>query len=1013
MSSHASSVARGPLDLRIIRSLSSIGAEPSKREEVRKLLASSDDHREMIRLVYGARYREHRTGPIWAHLRRRFPTRWQLVHWVYGDQPEKLSAAYKDRSWLSTASQSDTLVVLVERVLRAAKARYPWMWRRTLYGYAYGQARGAGKYTRKVIHPHKGKRRVLYVPHKPLARVQKSLLRLVLNPAQESLPAYVMGGRSTRDGQSNQYGIFRNAAAHVGQGFIASFDIKDFFPSVRLGDVIQALRSISISAMSDNEGSPLPWTLDSATFVARLVTRRGRLPQGAPTSPAIANLVFGRHDVGICESLGPGFLYTRYFDDLTVSMSLRNARAKGLTTPAEFRAFVENVITHVLSRSSFRLNPKKTRCGHCADGVVVTGLRVGSDRVNVSRGLRRSTRALLHRIDSIDHGFVATALRHYDSSRFFDTRFDPRRDSHRDGIRRLSAERMAVMAVRNLCGELKIEIPGQVTFEGGRRISRDPELHEGKQAYRDVAYLLSRVWQSHLNTETDEGHIVFRDAAGQIIARLRCDRNDGFFLQEKKAAFASMELWHQLNGLWAGMNPRSIEAVFRNIHMFRDRLRKSLDSISMPRTHRPPEPVTVPDNGEVITLESSPAGEMKRHVGPLWNLLIAFRDAENAPQPIPPAVAALVSNFKAPVTGIVELATWLQTCRAIVNATCGVLPAGHPQGSSTWKTLCILDDRLSGRRGAFYDEERAAVKASWFRVQPRSPRYEGAIQSLPNEVAAWMQASMVYGMLKSLEESMGTLREQGRESWRKTVCRNADVTSLDKKAEICKRRLCEAVGAARWMTTDQPVLNEGAVEKLAKNLEEYFREPSESAPQVVLEKIWAFGDSIFGPIVEQLCGDGAAISETARVRLGKKIRKGDTLRTPDNASNEGNADAASPGVSREEKELPIVLLLREELLVETGRHADVFDVIQFMRNWHSHDDDQGKHDEWVRLIKYVAKALGRHCDLDNATVSARGNRNFATAADLPLTPTEALEAMLVICGRVAEAMETLVPKAAT
>lgn len=987
MAPDSSSKASGSVDLQIFRELASLGTTPADRDVARKFLAVWDDPRDLIRFVFGDRYYQHRTGPLWDHLKRKFPTRWQFVHWVYGDQPERLSTAYKDQSWLHTAAQSDTQAALVDCLLKEVKPRYPWVWRRTLYGYAYGQNRGAGKYTRKVIHPHKGKRRVLYVPHKPLARVQKALLRHILNPAQETLPVYVMGGRAGKDGQRNEFGIFQNAAAHVGQGFIASLDVKDFFPSVRLADVVRALRELPCPALRDREGSPLPWTADAATFVARLVTRCGRLPQGAPTSPAIANLVFSRFDERIRERLGKGFVYTRYFDDLTISVSERDARTKGLTTPHAFRDHVANVISQVLSGSSFRLNGKKTRCGRCADGVVVTGLRVDSARVNVSRPLRRHTRAILHRIESSHHGFVATAIRNYDNSRFFETRFDAHRDSHRDERRRLSAERMAVMAVRTLCGDLKIEVPGQVTLQNGRRIAKDVELHEGKQAYKDVAYLLSRAWQLHLSTDSDEGHVVFRDADGRAVARLRCERNDGFFLLEKKAAFACMELWHQLNGLWSGMNPRSHEAVFRNIHVFRERLRDSLDSITIPRGQHPPKHcVTPPEDGEIISVENSPAGEMKRNAGPLWNLLIEFRDMSDARRPLPAAVAALAGDFKSPVTCVDELARWIQACRAVVNATCESLPAPERKSLSVWQTLCILDDRLSGKRSAFYEAERKVLKDSWFRARLRGPRYDGAIRAIPDEIAGWIQASVVSGMLKSIANSVAVFREQGRESWQKTVRRNNDAVALVRRAEASKRRLLEAVGTARWSTSGGPVFHDAAAEKLSGNLEKYFLEPAEVAPRVVLDSLWAFGDGICGPIVEQLTGDDTTISESARVRLRKKL---------------GKEDSAN---------LPPDLLLREELLVEAGRNAEVLDVIQIMRNWHSHDNDTDKHDEWVRLVTYIAKALGRRCDLDEDTVKARGQRNFAIATDLPLTPFEAIEAMLMICDRVADALENLIPK---
>lgn len=987
MAPESSCKTSGSINLQIFRVLASLGTTPSDRDVARKVLAVWDDPRDLIRFVFSARFHQHRTGPIWPHLKRRFPTRWQFVHWVYGDQPGSLSAAYKDQSWLHTGSQSDTLAAIVDSLLKEVKPRYPWMWRRTLYGYAYGQNRGAGKYTRKVIHPHKGKRRVLYVPHKPLARIQKNLLRHILNPAQEALPVYVMGGRAGKDGQRNEFGIFQNAAAHVGQGFIASLDIKDFFPSVRLADVVRALREQPCPALLDCEGSPLPWTADAATFVARLVTRRGRLPQGAPTSPAIANLVFSRFDERIRESLGNGFVYTRYFDDLTISVSERDARTKELTTSHAFRDHVTNVISQVLLGSSFRLNSKKTRCGRCADGVVVTGLRVDSTRVNISRPLRRHTRAILHRIKSSHHGFVATAMHYYDNSRFLETRFVAHRDSHFDEHRRLSAEQMAVMAVRNLCGNLKIEVPGQVTFQNGRRIAKDVELHEGKQAYKDVAYLLSRAWQLHLSTDIDGWHVVFRDAAGRTVARLRCDHNEGFFLLEKKAAFACIELWHQLNGLWSGMNPRSHEAVFQKIHLFRESLRESLDHIDIPRGEPPAGPVITPrEDGEIISVENGPEGVMKRNSGPLWNLLRAFRDMSDARRPLPAAVAARMGTFTAPVSSITDLAKWMQACRAIVNATCEWLPAAGRRASSVWQTLCILDDRLSGNRGAIYEVERKAVKDGCFRAGLKGLRYEGDIRSLPDEVAGWIQASLVSGMRKILDNSLGTFREQGHEAWQRTIHQNADAIPMHKRAEASKQRLCEAVGAARWKTTGKPAFHEGAVELLTTSLDSYFTEPSEAAPQVVLNTIWALGDGVSGAIAEQLWGDDATISEAARTRLSKKPDMEEAAQQPFH-----------------------FLLLREELLVEAGRDADVLNVIQTMRNWHSHDDDTGKHDEWVRIVTYVAKALGRRCDLKEDTVKARGERNFAIATDLPLTPFEAMEAMLTICNRVADAIVALVP----
>ena len=1001
MTSDLSNSTSGPLLVEMMELCSRIGKDSLQRDFARKRLAELDPN-VMVRLAYGSRYRKYRIGPFWKYIIKEFPTPWQFVHWVYKDDSEKLSAAYKDRSWLKVASKSDTLAAVVDRLLGEVKPRYKWMWRRTLYGYAFGQSRGADKYTRKVIHPYKGKRRVLHVPYKPLARVQKALLRLVLNPAQDTLPRYVMGGRSSGDGQRGQFGIFQNAAAHVGQGFVASFDIKDFFPSIRLSDIVQALQTVPCAAIDDN-GSPMPWTDDSAVFVARLVTRRGRLPQGAPTSPAIANLAFRHYDEIIRDRLGADFVYTRYFDDLTVSISAHDARANKLETVSRFRDHVAKVISQTLTHSSFRLNGRKTRCGDGTAGVVVTGLRVDSVRVNVARSLRRKTRALLHRIESTSHGFTATALHYYSNSCFFDTHFHERHDCHRDDTRRLSTERMAVMAVRHLCGDLKIEIPSSVVFEGGRRIAKDVELHEGKQAYRDVTYLLSKVWQLHLSTDSDEGHVIFRDADKRIIARLRCERNDGFFLLEKKSAFACLELWHRLHGLWSGMNPCSHEAVFRGIHEFREQVRRSLDRVSIPREQHRPVLITPPKDEEIITLDTSPAGEIHRNAGPLWSLLSAFRDVADVRSELSPSVAGGVSTFKTPITTIDEFAQWLQNCREAVKAMCTMLPS--EEKDSIWYTLQILDDRFSGKRSAFYDVEKVNIRSASFKFNHQKvPRYDGAIRLIPVGVAAWLQARLVLGMRQSLQDSLNTFRNEGREAWLKKVDRNSDTDSIEKRVTKGKQRLVAAIGAARWKTTNKPLVSAKAFQLLSDNLEKHFRMPLEEAFQVVFDELWAFAAAVFGPICEQLRGDDATVSDVARERLIKQFGQSGSVSPTGGPPGTSDLDPLSTSATLSQQ-------LQEELFVEIGKSEEVFKMLQLMRNRHSHATDRGKHVEWVRLIRYVAQALGRYCDLEVATVKARGETNFSYATDLPLSPLEAVEVMITICDRLIHALENLVPRA--
>ena len=70
-----------------------------------------------------------------------------------------------------------------------------------------------------------------------------------------------------------------HAMAHVGRRFVVRLDIKDFFPSIGLGAVESVFR-------------PFGYKPDVVNLLSRLTLLNGKLPQGAPTSPYLANLVF-------------------------------------------------------------------------------------------------------------------------------------------------------------------------------------------------------------------------------------------------------------------------------------------------------------------------------------------------------------------------------------------------------------------------------------------------------------------------------------------------------------------------------------------------------------------------------------------------------------------------------------------------------------------------------------------------------------------------------------------------
>lgn len=169
----------------------------------------------------------------------------------------------------------------------------------------------------------RGRFRLIESPKPNLKAIQRRLLHEILDRIP---PHPVVHG--FRPGHS----ILSYAAPHVGRRIVLRFDLRDFFPSVRAArihalfrtagypdEVARCLVGLCTTRVPLDvwENRPQPGEAD-APLGDRL---RGRhLPQGAPTSPALANLCAYRLDMrlhGLAESLGA--VYTRYADDLAFS----------------------------------------------------------------------------------------------------------------------------------------------------------------------------------------------------------------------------------------------------------------------------------------------------------------------------------------------------------------------------------------------------------------------------------------------------------------------------------------------------------------------------------------------------------------------------------------------------------------------------------------------------------------------------------------------------------------------
>lgn len=207
-----------------------------------------------------------------------------------------------------------------------------------------------GHYRYVRVPKRRGGERLLECPRPRLLSVQRAVLRRFLEPLVPHDAA--MGFRPG-------VGFVDHAALHAGQAVVLRLDLASFFQTVRRALVVRALMHGGLArptaqllgAIATHVTHPSALRGVSESERARL--RSPHLPQGAPTSPALANLVCRRLDArltGLAASVGAR--YSRYADDLVLSGGGHLARdAERLVT----------TVGAIAIECGFTLNMRKTR----------------------------------------------------------------------------------------------------------------------------------------------------------------------------------------------------------------------------------------------------------------------------------------------------------------------------------------------------------------------------------------------------------------------------------------------------------------------------------------------------------------------------------------------------------------------------------------------------------------------------------------------------------------------------
>ncbi len=240
----------------------------------------------------------------------------------------------------------------------------------------------AAMYKEFAIAKGSGKLRLITAPDNRLKMLQRKLAPLldqlyrVRNPVHGFVP-----GRSVKS----------NAEAHTSRRHVVNLDLKDFFPSITENRIRGVLRALGV----DHRVSEI---------VARLCCYNGHLPQGAPTSPVLSNMICYRLDTVLLQvAKAARAIYTRYADDITFSTFQAPAGLFEVAVPPPGRFAAEALAANLLEAitgNGFAINPDKAHYADRHARRMVTGLKI-NELINVDRRYVRNLRAVLHSVEML------------------------------------------------------------------------------------------------------------------------------------------------------------------------------------------------------------------------------------------------------------------------------------------------------------------------------------------------------------------------------------------------------------------------------------------------------------------------------------------------------------------------------------------------------------------------------------------------------------------------------------
>lgn len=266
-----------------------------------------------------------------------------------------------------------------------------------LFGYSYKEfakifyeTSPEFRYFKYSIKKKSGKDRTISRPNKKIKEIQKQLASLLNDVFWSQTPVHgFCKGRS----------IVTNAKQHLEKTNIFNIDLENFFDTIHFGRIKYLFKS-----------SPFNLPTVPATILANVCCFENKLPQGAPTSPILSNMICYNLDKELKHLAKSGrAIYTRYADDITFSFNCKisNVQNKIVETSPALKCSAG--LVEIINRNGFSINQAKVRLYSRNQRLQVTGLKV-NEFPNVSRRFINNIRSMLY---AWDHHSYRNAEKEY------------------------------------------------------------------------------------------------------------------------------------------------------------------------------------------------------------------------------------------------------------------------------------------------------------------------------------------------------------------------------------------------------------------------------------------------------------------------------------------------------------------------------------------------------------------------------------------------------------------------